>query len=137
MHFPLYKSIKASFASFSHVRCVSYGVKLLYLRAENTLFNRVRVKTKPVYPIVSCRGRVACPKTQNKLFSGERTSPLRTKRQHYPRFDIHPQKPDKSVVLFTPLHLPNNRKVFTFSLFTKTPFVPATSKVSISKANPR
>ena len=30
---------------------------------------------------------VACPKTQNKLFSGERTSPLRTKRQHYPRFD--------------------------------------------------
>ena len=30
---------------------------------------------------------VACPKTQSKLFSGERTSPLRTKRQHYPRFD--------------------------------------------------
>ena len=28
----------------------------------------------------------ACPKTQSKLFSGERTSPLRTKRQHYPRF---------------------------------------------------
>ena len=25
--------------------------------------------------------------TQSKLFSGERTSPLRTKRQHYPRFD--------------------------------------------------
>ena len=30
---------------------------------------------------------VACPKTQNKLFSGEQTSPLRIKRQHYPRFD--------------------------------------------------
>ena len=29
----------------------------------------------------------ACPKTQSKLFSGERTSPLQTKRQHYPRFD--------------------------------------------------
>ena len=29
----------------------------------------------------------ACPKTQSKLFSGERTSPLRTKRWHYPRFD--------------------------------------------------
>ncbi|WP_081619604.1 hypothetical protein [Phocaeicola massiliensis] len=29
----------------------------------------------------------ACPKTQSKLFSGGRTSPLRTKRQHYPRFD--------------------------------------------------
>ena len=28
----------------------------------------------------------ACPKTQNKLFSGEQTSPLRTKRQHYPYF---------------------------------------------------
>ena len=28
-----------------------------------------------------------CPNTQSKLFSGERTSPLRTKRQHYPRFD--------------------------------------------------
>jgi len=32
----------------------------------------------------------ACPKTQSKLFSGERTSPLRTKRQHYPRFDTTP-----------------------------------------------
>ncbi len=30
---------------------------------------------------------VACPKIQSKLFSGERTSPLQTKRQHYPRFD--------------------------------------------------
>ena len=29
----------------------------------------------------------ACPKTQSKLFSGEQTSPLRTKRQHYPHFD--------------------------------------------------
>ena len=29
----------------------------------------------------------ACPKTQNKLFSGEQTSPLPTKRQYYPRFD--------------------------------------------------
>ena len=29
----------------------------------------------------------ACPKTQNKLFSGEQISPLRTKRQHYPHFD--------------------------------------------------
>ena len=45
------------------------------------------VKTKPDYPIVNCRGRVCLPKTQSKLFSGERTSPLRTKRQHYPRFD--------------------------------------------------
>ena len=33
---------------------------------------------------------VACPKTQSKLFSGERTSPLPTKRQHYPHFDTSP-----------------------------------------------
>ena len=45
------------------------------------------VKTKPDYPIGNCRAGFACPKTQSKLFSGERTSPLRTKRQHYPRFD--------------------------------------------------
>ena len=32
----------------------------------------------------------ACPKTQSKLFSGERTSPLRTKRQHHQRFDTIP-----------------------------------------------
>jgi len=32
----------------------------------------------------------ACPKTQSKLFSGERTSPLPTKRQHYPLFDTSP-----------------------------------------------
>ena len=31
-----------------------------------------------------------CPNTQSKLLSGGRTSPLRTKRQHYPRFDTTP-----------------------------------------------
>ena len=51
--------------------------------------NRVRSRLKPGYPIVSCRGRV-CPNTQSKLLSGGRTSPLRTKRQHYPRFDTTP-----------------------------------------------
>ena len=30
---------------------------------------------------------LACPNTRSKLFSGEQTSPLRTKRQYYPRFD--------------------------------------------------
>ena len=38
---------------------------------------------------------VACPKIQSKLFSGERTSPLQTKRQHYPRFDTLPKKISK------------------------------------------
>ena len=32
----------------------------------------------------------ACPKTQSQLFSDERTSSPRTKRQHYPRFDTLP-----------------------------------------------
>ena len=31
----------------------------------------------------------AYPKTQSKLFSGEQTSPLRTKRQHYPHFEFN------------------------------------------------
>ena len=30
-----------------------------------------------------------CPKTQSKPFSGEQTSPLRTKRQHYPHFEFN------------------------------------------------
>ena len=42
------------------------------------------VKTNPAYPIISCRGRVCLPE---ELFSGEQTSPLRTRRQYYPRFD--------------------------------------------------
>ena len=43
----------------------------------------------------------ACPKTQSQLFSDERTSSPRIKRQHYPRFDtascatlVNPEKPD-------------------------------------------
>ena len=43
--------------------------------------------TEYPYPISAVGAGFACPKTQSKLFSGERTSPLRTKRQHYPRFD--------------------------------------------------
>ena len=44
------------------------------------------VKTKPDYPIVNCRGRVCLPEDTKQTVC-ERTSPLRTKRQHYPRFD--------------------------------------------------
>ena len=82
------KRVLCFFLPHAHVRCVSYGVKLLYLRAENTLFNRVRVSklNQSIQSSVVGAG-FACPKTQNKLFSGERTSPLRTKRQHYPRLD--------------------------------------------------
>ena len=32
---------------------------------------------------------LACPNTRSKLFSGEQTSPLRTKRQHYPHFEFN------------------------------------------------
>ena len=45
------------------------------------------VKTNRLIPSSAVGAGFACPKTQSKLFSGERTSPLRTKRQHYPRFD--------------------------------------------------
>ena len=34
------------------------------------------VKTNPVYPIISCRGRVCLPE---ELFSGEQTSPENSK----------------------------------------------------------
>ena len=56
------------------------------------------------HPIVSCRAGFTCPKTQSKLFSGERTSPLRTKQQHYPRFDT-PQ--------------PNASKLFLINIYNK------------------
>ena len=46
---------------------------------------------------------VACPKTQSKLFSGERTSRLPTKRQHYPHFDTSPCL--KSVYVRIGLHI--------------------------------
>ena len=67
--------------------CLSWKEEIWECRNENS--KRSYVKTQPGYPIVSCRGRV-CPNTQSKLLSGGRTSPLRTKRQHYPRFDTTP-----------------------------------------------
>ena len=45
------------------------------------------VKPKPVYQPSTVGAGFACPKPQNNLFSGERTLPLRTTRQYYPRFD--------------------------------------------------
>ena len=67
----------------------------MFLRNIKVFFENIKVffaawecaKTKPTYPIVSRRDRVCLPKTLSKLFSGERTSPLRTKRWRYPRFD--------------------------------------------------
>ena len=46
----------------------------------------VSKRNRPI-PSSAVGAGFACPKTQNKLFSGERTSPLPTKRQYYPPFD--------------------------------------------------
>ena len=46
----------------------------------------VSKRNRPI-PSSAVGAGFACPKTQSKLFSGEQTSPLRTKRQHYPHFD--------------------------------------------------
>ena len=48
------------------------------------------VKTKMPIQSSTVGAGFACPKTQSKLFSGERTSPLRTKRQYYSHFDTTP-----------------------------------------------
>ena len=48
----------------------------------------VSKRNRPIPPSAVGAG-FACPKTQSKLFSGERTSPLRTKRQHYPHFEFN------------------------------------------------
>ena len=45
----------------------------------------VSKRNRPI-PSSAVGAGFACPKTQSKLFSGEQTSPLRTKRQHYPHF---------------------------------------------------
>ena len=49
----------------------------------------VSKRNRPI-PSSAVGAGFACPKTQSKLFSGERTSPLPTKRQHYPLFDTSP-----------------------------------------------
>ena len=54
---------------------------------KQSLIKRGCVKTKPGYPIVSCRGRVYLLKDTKQTVLGERASSLRTKRQHYPRSD--------------------------------------------------
>ena len=48
----------------------------------------VSKRNRPIPPSAVGAG-FACPKTQSKLFSGEQTSPLRTKRQHYPHFEFN------------------------------------------------
>ena len=45
------------------------------------------VKTNRLISSSAVGAGFTCPNTQSKLFSGERTSPLQTKRQYYPHFD--------------------------------------------------
>ena len=49
----------------------------------------VSKRNRPI-PSSAVGAGFACPKTQSKLFSGEQTSPLRTKRQRYPRLEFNP-----------------------------------------------
>ena len=58
------------------------------------------VKTNRLISSSAVGAGFACPKTQNKLFSGEQASPLRTKRQHYPHFDTLPCFFIKPIVCF-------------------------------------
>ena len=46
----------------------------------------VSKRNRPI-PSPAVGAGFACPKTQSKLFLGEQTLPLRTKRQHYPGFN--------------------------------------------------
>ena len=48
----------------------------------------VSKRNRPI-PSSAVGAGFACPKTQSKLFSGKQTSPLRTKRQHYPHFEFN------------------------------------------------
>ena len=48
----------------------------------------VSKRNRPI-PSSAVGAGFACPKTQSNLFSGEQTSPLRTKRQHYPHFEFN------------------------------------------------
>ena len=58
-----------------------------YLKPQSLFCNMGSVsKLNQAIPSSVVGAGFACPKTQNKLFSGEQTSPLRTKRQHYPYF---------------------------------------------------
>ena len=75
------------------------------MKASTTFQQKLGNVSKLNRPIPSSAvgAEFACPKTQSKLFSGERTSPLRTKRQHYPRFfDTTPYnilQPNEGIVI--------------------------------------
>ena len=59
------------------------------MKASTTFQQKLGNVSKLNRPIPSSAvgAGIACPKTQSKLFSDERTSSPRIKRQHYPRFN--------------------------------------------------
>ena len=75
---------------FPYIKNTKVFLENLPIFSENTKVflqqESVSKRNRPI-PSSAVGAGFACPKTQSKLFSGEQTSPLRTKRQYYPRFD--------------------------------------------------
>ena len=77
---------------FPYIKNTKVFLENLPIFSENTkVFLQQESVSKLNRPIPSSAvgAGFACPKTQSKLFSGERTSPLPTKRQHYPHFEFN------------------------------------------------
>ena len=77
---------------FPYIKNTKVFLENLPIFSENTKVflqqESVSKRNRPIPPSAVGAG-FACPKTQSKLFSGEQTSPLRTKRQHYPHFEFN------------------------------------------------
>ena len=84
--FPYIKNTKVfleNFPIFSENTKVFLKNTKVFLQQES-----VSKRNRPI-PSSAVGAGFACPKTQSKLFSGEQTSPLRTKRQHYPHCEFN------------------------------------------------
>ena len=77
---------------FPYIKNTKVFLENLPIFSENTKVflqqESVSKRNRPI-PSSAVGEGFACPKTQSKLFSGEQTSPLRTKRQHYPHFEFN------------------------------------------------
>ncbi len=77
---------------FPYIKNTKVFLENLPIFSENTKVflqqESVSKRNRPI-PSSAVGAGFACPKTQSKLFSGEQTSPLRTKRQHYPHFEFN------------------------------------------------
>ena len=77
---------------FPYIKNTKVFLENLPIFSENTKVflqqESVSKRNRPI-PSSAVGAGFAYPKTQSKLFSGEQTSPLRTKRQHYPHFEFN------------------------------------------------